>query len=79
MTEKNVQEAKIRKGSPARNPVCYQTTRDIVILAGTILRDNGEHCFAAEMGVADVGYHVAITLEVDSGAQASPIFKKVIA
>ncbi len=39
MIEKNVQEARIRKGPPKRNPVCYQVVQDIVIPAGTMLRD----------------------------------------
>lgn len=74
MIEKNSQEAKIRKGSPARNPVCYQTTRDIVIPVGTILRANGGNEFTAAFGL-----HAEFLLTLEPGTPVPEGFKKVIA
>lgn len=65
------------------DPTCYQTQRDIVIPAGTILRQaadqrGGRGYVEAIVGHgADfTGYHV---VQLHPDAEASGIFKKVIA
>lgn len=76
---KNPQQAKIRSGTPKRNPVCYQTTQDIVIPAGTILREIGDrddYEFACKVGLPDIIGEFCVT--VKPGAASSAI-RKVIA
>jgi hypothetical protein len=78
MTEKDSGPgaAKIRKGMPAaRSPVCYQTQRDIVIPAGTILRHIGGDEFCAAIGNAAV----ELVLAAPAGMPIPAEFKRVIA
>lgn len=57
-------DKKIRKGlPPKRNAECIQTAQDIVIPAGTIMRDIGGDVFAAPIGVQGVGVEFSITLK----------------
>lgn len=62
----------IKKGAPARNPVCYQTLQDIVIPAGTILRSEQDGRFTC--GVETATFSIS-----DFDADISHNFKKVIA
>lgn len=72
--EKNPQQAKIHKGSPKRDPVSYQTTRDIIIPAGTILRHDGDDKYAAEIYPRGKFFVTA-----KPGAEDNAFFKRVIA
>ncbi len=45
-------DKKIKRGlGPRRDSVCYQTTRDIVVPAGTILRDQEDGKYRAQVGL----------------------------
>lgn len=80
MIEKNVQEAKIRKGlSPRRNSTSLQTQRDIVIPAGTILRDGGDDTFECLVGVDDAGNPATLSIELKPADECPPSLKRVIA
>lgn len=69
----------IKRGAPSPNHFCYQTTRDIVIPAGTILRHlDQEDCVEAPIGFG-LGVEAALVVEVSSAAVASGFFKRVIA
>ncbi len=73
------QKAKIRKGSPRRSPVCYRTTRDIVIPAGTVLRDDGDALNHVEADIGLGGVIAAFSVPVCSEAVASGYFDRVAA
>jgi len=82
MTEetKNPQQAKIRVGlSAKRSPVCYQTLKDIIIPAGTILRHD-TIAKDGELYSAGFGLFGKIVLDLDKGEIVkSDLFKRVIA
>lgn len=57
-------DKKIRKGlSPKRSAAAVQTAQDIVIPAGTMMREIGDDVFAAPIGVQGVGAEFSITLK----------------
>lgn len=66
----------IRKGAARRDPVCYQAERDIVIPAGTILRDTGDGKFGAMVGVAGMVGEFFISPKPGIAVEG---FKRVIA
>lgn len=73
MTEKEGRGAKIRKGlSACRDPVSYQVQRDIVIPAGTILRNTIPGEFVAAVG------HGLFRITIKPGDAVPAEFKKVI-
>lgn len=73
-----MKEPKIRKGlPPKRNAECVQTAQDIVIPAGTIMRDIGGDVFAAAIGLQGVGAEFSITLKPGTPLPAS-FGKKVV-
>lgn len=78
MTEQT--DAKIKKGlPPKRNRVCYQTLQDIVIPAGTILREftkPGHVELPIALGKDFTGDFV---VQVHADAVASGYFKPVVA
>lgn len=72
-------EGKIKRGAPARDPLCYQTRRDIVIPAGTILRHVGqESTVQTSIGFGN-GVEGVFTVEVSPAAGASGVFQRVMA
>lgn len=73
-------DKRIKRGTaPVRNPFCYQTTQDIVIPAGTILRHvDQEDCVEAEIGFG-IGVGAAFVVEVSPEAAACGVFKPVTA
>lgn len=73
-----MKEPKIRRGlAPKRNAECVQTAQDIVIPAGTIMRDIGDNIFAAAVSAHGVGAEFSITLK-PGVPLPSPFGKKVI-
>lgn len=78
--EKNPQQAKIHKGAPKRDPVSYQTTRDIIIPAGTLMRyaDKGDNTFRCEVGFGDLVAEFSFEIKPGSVVGANT-FKRVIA
>lgn len=81
---KNPQEAKIKKGLPARrDAICYQTQHDITIPAGTILRQAADQRGGNGVVEAVVGFGKDFTghlvVQVHPDATASGAFKQVIA
>jgi hypothetical protein len=62
----------LSKGPKRRDPTCYQTQRDIVIPAGTILRAHGNNSFFCLLE----GGEFVID---EQAALARTIFKRVIA
>lgn len=76
--DKNSQQAKIHKGSPKRDPVCYQTVRDIVIPAGSIMRANGEPG-VMEILIGFGEFSLTVSVPESGGALASGYFNRVIA
>jgi hypothetical protein len=71
---------KIKRGLAAkRDAVCYQTTQDITIPAGTILRANaaGKHVAAYGLNVRDA--KAEFVLELTDGAPVPFGFKRVVA
>lgn len=74
-------EPKIRKGlTPRRDAASLQTLQDIVIPAGTILRDCGDGKFLALVGVGLITVHGEFTIDMstvhgDTGA----VLKRVVA
>ena len=78
MIEKN-QEAKIRSGAPKREPICYQTTCDIVIPKGTILRSNGSGEYSANIGFGDPDKYGKFIMDLPAGTDTPAGFKRVIA
>lgn len=79
MTEKEGKGAKIRKGlSRRREVLSYRVERDIVIPAGTILRDAGsDDRFSAPIGFGVTAGQFSI--RVEPGDKVSDYFKTVIA
>lgn len=74
MTDKNPQEAKIKKGlSPRRDVTSFQTQHDITIPAGTILRSIGDDEFAAAAA------HGTFSIHVEPGSTVPPLFRRVVA
>lgn len=69
-----IENKNIKKGAPARNPVCYQTLQDIVIPAGTILRSYSEFGYEAKVGTCGT---FKITEEHRADVPGH-LFKKVI-
>jgi len=78
--ETNVQAGKIRQAvPPSRNPVCYQTTRDIIIPAGTILRDPQHmEIFSCQVGFGP-GVAGEFQIEESMEAENCGVFKRVVA
>lgn len=76
--DRNSQQAKIRSGTPKHNPVCYQTVRDIVIPAGSIMRANGEPG-VMEILIGFGEFSLTVSVPESAGALASGYFKRVIA
>jgi hypothetical protein len=77
--EKNPQAAKIKHGLPPKhNPVCYQTLQDIVIPAGTMLRNIGDDEFAAGVGFDGIAGQFMVTI-VAGVSVPSTALKRVIA
>lgn len=71
-------DKKIRKGlSARRNPTCYRVERDIIIPAGTILRDYGETKFGTVVGFNTTAGEFSISVKL--GDKVSDYFKAVIA
>ena len=64
-------ESKIKKGPPKRNPASYQVTRDLVIPAGTILRWKGENKYGCSIEGADV------VLDDEKTEFSKALFRKV--
>lgn len=55
---------KIRKTPPTRNPACYQTQHDIVIPAGTVLRNvAGTDDYSAPLGLGNTQANLSITVK----------------
>lgn len=79
----NDQQAKIRKGVPKRDPVSYRVEQDIVIPAGTILRQAADQRGGTEHVECAVGHGKDFTsflvVQIHPDAEASGVFKKVIA
>lgn len=77
-------DPKIRKGlAPKTDPICYQTTRDIILPAGTILRQaaderGGKGHVETPIGFGDF-FTGHLVVQIHPDAVASGIFKKVIA
>lgn len=73
----------ISKGPKKHNPVCYQVQRDIVIPAGTILRQAATERGGSGYVECPVGHGRDFTsnfvVQVHPDAEASGDFKKVIA
>lgn len=68
-------DQKIRKGlPPRRDPTCYRVEQDIVIPAGTILRQ--EHC---DEFMTKVGPTGQFSLYIEPGDPAPDGFRKVVA
>lgn len=67
---------KIKRGLPSkRDATCYRVERDIVIPAGTILRDAGDNHFSAPVGSAIAEF----IIYAKPGENLPPEFKRVIA
>jgi len=68
---------------PKRDPVCYQTQQDIVIPAGTILRQAANERGGKGYVECVIGFGADFTgdlvVQVHADAEASGYFKKVIA
>ncbi len=77
------QNSKIRKGVPAIDPLCYQTQADIVIPAGTILRQAANERGGRGFVEAPIGFGKDfagnLVVQVCPDAVASGAFKAVIA
>jgi hypothetical protein len=72
-------ETKIRKGPPAANVASYVTTRDILIPAGTILRDP-ENAGIMTAGVGfGPGVQADFQIEESAEAEACGVFRRVTA
>lgn len=73
----------ISKGPKKHNPECYQLQRDIVIPAGTILRQAADQRGGSGYVECIVGhgrdFSSNLVVEVHPDAEASGYFKKVIA
>lgn len=73
----------ISKGPKKHDPTCYQIQRDIVIPAGTILRQAADQCGGRGYVECLVGHGKDFTsnfvVQVHPNAEASGDFKKVIA
>jgi hypothetical protein len=75
----NEKGPRIRKTPPTRNPQCFQTQQDIVIPAGTILRNiAGTDRYAADLGVSP-GIVGEFSVERKPGCTASPNLRRVSA
>lgn len=77
-------DKKIRKGlGPRRDPTCYRVERDIVIPAGTILRQAAEQRGGAGYVECVVGhgrdFSSYLVVQVHADAEASGVFRRVIA
>lgn len=80
MTEKEGpgQQARIRKGlSSRRDPICYQVLTDIVIPAGTILRNIGGDKFGANVGLGNTTGEFSLIVKPGAVLPASTL-KRVI-
>ena len=77
------QDAKIRKGAAAIDPRCYQTQVDIVIPAGTILRQAANERGGKGVVEAPIGFGKDfagnLVVQISPDAVASGVFKQVIA
>lgn len=72
-------DKKIRKGMGRRRDIAsYQTQHEIVIPAGTILREIGEHDYAAAVGLAP-GCAATLSITVKPGQVVPAALKRVIA
>lgn len=70
-------DSKIKRGAPVRNPFCYQTTRDIVIPAGTMLRHiDQQDTVEAAVGLG-LGVEAVFVVGVSPAAAHSGFFKPV--
>lgn len=68
------------KGFQKRDRTCYQTLRDIVIPAGTILRSTSDGKFAAEVGIGLITVHGQFSVDVSkANGDISGVLKPVIA
>lgn len=76
-------DQKIRSRAPKRESRCYQTQRDIVIPAGTILREAANERGGKAFVEAAIGFGPDFTgdlvVQVHADAEASGFFKQVIA
>lgn len=71
--------SKIKKGAPKRNPVCYQVLQDIVIPAGTMLRNKENSAdFHCPVGINQPNRFGFFSVN-EEAADMSPLFKKVAA
>lgn len=75
-------EKPLSKGPKKRNPECYQLQRDIVIPAGTILRQAADQRGGSAYVECPIGHGKDFTsnfvVQVHADAEASGDFKKVI-
>lgn len=73
------QDKKIRKGMGRRRDIAaFQTQHDIVIPAGTMMREIGEHEYAAGVGLAP-GFAATLSVTIKPGAVVPASLKRVIA
>lgn len=79
MTDAQPIDAKIKKGAPNVDPICYQTTQDIVIPAGTLMR----HYERGKVVECPIGFGPGVTatfsIPVSPEAVASGHFRLVMA
>lgn len=76
----NDDKAKIRKGAPRRDPTSYRVERDIVIPAGTILRDQGDGKFGCPIGIGLCTVHGNFSVDVkEANGDISAVLRKVTA
>jgi hypothetical protein len=74
-------DKKIRKGlPPRRDAASLQTMQDIVIPAGTILRNCGDNKFLAMVGVGLITVHGEFTVDLTgANGDTNAVFKRVVA
>lgn len=79
-----IEKPKIKQGMPARrDAACYQTTQDIVIPAGTILRQAAKERGGSGFVECVIGFGKDFTgdlvVQMHPDAEASGYFRKVVA
>lgn len=73
-------DKKIRKGLPAqRDPAALQTTQDILIPAGTILRTTGDDNFSCDIGMNSIVVHGVLSIALKPHEPCPPSLKRVVA
>lgn len=75
------QDKKIRRGlPPKRGAASFQTQQDIVIPAGTILRDVGDNIFGCQIGIGLATVHGVFSVDMStSHGPPDAVLKRVVA